>query len=110
MDARLRPILRLVLAFGLTALPMAAAAVPVFVVAEPWVRVAPDGRSAEAYMQLRSSEGGAIVGVRSEMTASVALRPPGATPAAVNEIALPAGVAVLLAPGAYRLGLPSLAR
>ena len=38
-----------------------------FIVTEPWVRVAPNGRSAEAYMQLKSTDGATVVGVRSEI-------------------------------------------
>jgi hypothetical protein len=41
-------------------------AASVFTVPEPWVRVGIDSRSAEVYMLLRSSQGEAIVGVRSE--------------------------------------------
>jgi copper(I)-binding protein len=110
MDTRYRSALRCVLAFGLALELLPANAAAVFIVTEPWVRVASNGRSAEAYMQLRSSEGGAVVGVRSELTANIAMRPPGAAGATVNEIPLPAGASVLLAPGAYRLALPSLGR
>jgi len=110
MDARYPRALRCVLALGLAFELLPANAVALFIVTEPWVRVAPDGRSAEAYMQLRSSEGAAVVGVRSDVTGNIALRPPGASGAAANEIRLPAGVTVLLAPGANRVALPSLNR
>ena len=58
----------------------------VFTVTEPWVRVAPDAKSAEAYMELLSSDGAKVVGVRSDIAADVAMRPPGATRATVLEI------------------------
>lgn len=110
MVERLRPFGRSVLLFGLAALSVAVDAATLFVVTEPWVRLEANARSAEAYMQLRSSEGATVVGVRSEINANVAMRPPGTARTAVNEIRLPAGVTVLLAPGAYRLALPSLRR
>lgn len=92
-------------------LPLAPAhAVALFIVTEPWVRVAPNARSAEAYMQLRSTEGATVVGVRSEVAAEVTLRVPGKSGRAVREIPLPAGKNVVLAPGALRIALLKLAR
>lgn len=82
----------------------------VFAVTEPWVRVAPNGRSAEAFMQLLSSDGATLVGARSVVVDKIDLRPPGDGKAAVREISLPAGVTVMLAPGAWRLALPALKR
>ena len=110
VDKRLPRVWNLALAFGLAAVPLAANAVALFIVTEPWVRVAPNARSAEAYMQLKSTEGATVVGVRSDVVANVTIRPPGETRAAVGQIPLPAGVTVMLAPGAYRLVLPTLDR
>lgn len=85
-------------------------AVSVITVTEPWVRVAADGRSAEAYMQLRSSEGEAVVGVRSEDASEVVMLASGKARAPVKRIALPAGETVLLAPGKVRLGVGKLGK
>ncbi len=82
----------------------------VFAVTEPWVRVAPNGRSAEAYMQLLSSDGATFVGARSVVVDKIDLRPPVDGKAAAGEMSLPAGVTVALAPGAWRLVLPALKR
>ncbi|MET0682056.1 MAG: copper chaperone PCu(A)C [Casimicrobiaceae bacterium] len=110
MNERFRGALRCLLAFGLTVGLAPAHAVALFVVTEPWVRVAPNARSAEAYMQLRSTEGATVVGVRSDVSADVAIRSPGITRGAVPGIRLPAGETVLLAPGALRLTLTRLSR
>lgn len=99
---------RAVIALVLAAIAMPVTAASVFVVTEPWVRVTPNARSAEAFMQLKSTEEARLVGVRSDVVADVTMRPPGATRATVSQIHLPAGVAVLLAPGAYRLALAAL--
>lgn len=85
-------------------------ATSVLVVTEPWVRVAANGRSAEAYMQLRSSDGATVIDVRCDFATNVAMRPPGGSGATVHAIPLPPGVTVHLAPGAYRLALPNLER
>lgn len=82
----------------------------VFAVTEPWVRVAPDAKSAEVYMELRSSNGAKVVDVRSDIAADVAIRPPGATRATAPEIVLPAGRTVKLAPGGFRFALVKLDR
>ena len=89
---------------------LSAEAVPVFVVTEPWVRVAPDGRSAEAFMELRSSDGAAVVAVKSEGVAGITMRPAGAGRATMAKLALPAGETVRLAPGAQRLVIAKLGK
>ena len=110
MDKRLPHGRNLALVVVLAAVPIAASAAGLFIVTEPWVRVAPNARSAEAYMQLKSTEGATVVGVRSDVAANVTLRPPGETRATASAIRLPAGVTVMLAPGAYRLVIPTLDR
>lgn len=102
----MRVLLACAAAFGIPA----SEAASVFLVTEPWVRVAPDGRSAEVFMELRSSDGAAVVGVRSEVAAGVTMRPAGAGRTTVTRIALPAGETVLLAPGAQRLAIPKLGK
>ena len=98
------------LAGALLAAPPSAVAVAVITVSDPWVRVAPNGKSAEAFMEIRSSEGATIVGVESDITLDVALQRPGPQRATADKIPLPAGIEVKLAPGAYRLLLPKLIR
>jgi copper(I)-binding protein len=102
--------MRVLLACAAASGMLAAEAASVFVVTEPWVRVAPDGRSAEVYMQLRSSDGTAVVGARSDAAAGVTMLSPGAGRAIAARIALPPGETVLLAPGAQRLAIGKLGR
>ena len=98
------------LACALAFAPLPAYAAALFVVTEPWVRLAPSARSAEAYMELLSTDGAKLVGVRSEATASIVMRRPGTNRAAAAEIPLPAHTTVKLAPGAYRFALADLNR
>jgi copper(I)-binding protein len=94
------------------AAPAAAAVADLFVVNEPWVRPAASG-STEAYMNLRSSTGATLVGVRSEHAARVSMVVP--DPArhgrfhGVTRMALPAGETVRLAPGQVHLRLSGIA-
>jgi copper(I)-binding protein len=98
------------LAAVLVATPPASHAVAVIAISDPWVRVAPNGKSAEAFMEISSSEGGRIVGVKSDVTADVPIQRPGTKRAIADTIPLPAGTTVKLAPGAYRFLLPKLDR
>jgi periplasmic copper chaperone A len=97
-------------ALGFALLLTAPEAAAIFIVNEPWVLVSPNGRSAEAYMNLTSTEGATLIGVSTEMTKSIEIRPPGTKPKAVTQIKLPAGEKIALAPGAYRFALASLDR
>ena len=85
-------------------------AAAIFIVTEPWVRLAPNGRSAEAYMELRSTEGARLVAVRAADATGVVLLAPGSKRAAVAEIPLAADATVKLAPGAFRIALAHLDR
>ena len=98
------------LAGAMLAAPVASLAVAVITVSDPWVRVAPDGQSAEGFMEIRSSDGATIVGAEGDVGARVPMLRPGTKPAAVDRIPLPAATNVKLAPGAYRLVLPKLDR
>lgn len=89
------------------ALP-AAGAQALTVVNQPWVRPAAAGRSTEAYMNLTSTEGAALVAVRSDLAAATTLHRPGSDARAAVELSLPAGAIVELAPGNYRLSLRGL--
>ena len=88
----------------------AAHAVSTFTITEPWVRVAADGRSAEAFMQLKSFDGETVVGVRSEDVGSITMLASGQKRTPVTRIALPAGDTVMLAPGRPRLGIGKRAK
>lgn len=110
MDTRVRRRWLRSATWGVALALVAADAAATFIVTEPWVRLAPDGRSAEAYMELRSSEGARLVAVRAEIAAGVALRAPGPERRAVAAIPLPPGDVVKLAPGAFRISLANLKR
>jgi hypothetical protein len=98
---------RLGIALALVVLPCGAA--EVFVVNEPWVLPALRGHSTEAYVNLASSEGTTLVGVRSEVAERVDIREPGAR-SALAQLPLPAGRTVALAPGKPRIVLHNLVR
>jgi copper(I)-binding protein len=97
-------LLALALAFGVTE------ARAIFIINEPWVRVAPDGRSAQAYMRLTSTEGATLISAKSFAADRVVIRAPGRGKSTVREVVLPAGQRVELAPGAYRLHFKGLTR
>jgi len=118
--AAVRPDPRRVRAFGRTlalaaalilGAPAAAAVTGLFVVNEPWVRPAEAG-STDVYMNLRSSDGATLVGVRCELAASVTIEVPDSARRgkfrAVTRIALPAGETVGLAPGKLHLRLAAI--
>ena len=109
-DALFRLACRCALAGALLIAPVASLAIAVITVSDPWVRVAPNGKSAEVFMEIRSSEAATIVGVESDVAADVPIQRPGTQRAAADKIPLPAGTHVKLAPGAYRFLLPKLNR
>ena len=82
----------------------------IFIVNQPWVRVAANGNSAEAYMDLTSTEGATLVGARSMDAGVVAIHTRGNRLAPKSELALPAGSMIKLSPGGYRLAMRSLTR
>jgi len=94
--------LALALAFGVSE------AQALFVINEPWVKVAADGRSAEAYMRLTSTEGAKLISAKSFAADRVVIRAPGRDRSAPREVVLPARQRVELAPGAYRIQLDGL--
>jgi hypothetical protein len=79
-----------------------------FIVNQPWVK--PGVRATEAYMNLTSTEGATLIGVRSPIAAQAALRGPGAHGRVRAFLALPAGSAVALRPGSDHVALTGLAR
>ena len=87
-QARTGILLSLALAVGLAA-PDARA---IFIVNEPWVRVAADSRSAEVNMRLTSTEGAKLVSVTSYAAGQVSIRSPGRVRHTVSELDLPAAL------------------
>jgi periplasmic copper chaperone A len=96
--------------FGLAAWMIAIDAEAILIVSEPWVRISPNSRSAEGYVQLQSTEGATLVGIRSDATANIEMRQSGNTRASVGKIELPAGQTVMLAPGGQRFVLTGVRR
>jgi copper(I)-binding protein len=101
---------RIGLSGGLALAVWAVDAQAIFIVNQPWVRPAAQGRSTEAYMDLTSTEGAALVGARSDLAAAVAIRAPGKGAGDVGRLRLPANAMIRLAPGGYRMVLSKLAR
>ena len=87
-----------------------AEATAILLVNLPWVRPGANSRSAELYLEIKSSDGAALVGASSYAAGGVTLLGPGKAVKPVGEIALPANTAVRLAPGAYRIALQHLTR
>jgi hypothetical protein len=80
-----------------------------FIVNQPWVK--PATRSSEAYMVLTSTEGAALIGVRSPIAARASLIVPGSGGEHVSAaLKLPPGTAIALRPGANRIALTGLSR
>ena len=104
------PALTLLYAAALAFALPAAVAQALTVVNQPWVRPAAAGRSTEAFMNLTSTEGAALVAARSDSAAAMTLHRPGGDTRAAAELTLPAGAIVELAPGKYRLSLRRLSR
>ena len=105
-----RAFCRVALAAVALASPLESRAVAVTTISDPWVRVAPNGKSAEAFMEITSSEGATVVRVESDVSAEVPMQRPGARRAVADTIELPPRTTVKLAPGDYRLLLPKLKR
>jgi len=76
---------------------------------EPWVRAAPGGRTAQVFLNLRSSEDAALVGVDSFAAKTSTLRSAGPR-RELPQIALPANVLVELKPDGVHLALDGLVR
>jgi copper(I)-binding protein len=97
---------------GFAALAFFAAhdAFAIFIASEPWTKPASRGQSTEAYVELTSTDGATLVGVRCDMAKRIEIQPPGTSAKPVSELALPAGQKIVLAPKAYRLVLRNLGR
>ena len=75
---------------------------------EPWVRVAPDGRSADVFVRLRSSDPLTLVAVDSFAARTVTIR--SADNRVAKSLALPANTPVELKSDASRIRLTGLVR
>lgn len=106
----MKPAVRAAAALACALLVLAPARAGVFAVAEPWTRPAAAGASAEAFMELMSSEGATLVDVRSPVAAQVRLVSGKARQAPPFALALPARATVKLAPGGVRVVLERVAR
>ncbi len=78
-----------------------------FIVNQPWVSPARKGQTTRAYMNLTSSDGATLLGVRSEDAASTSLR---SAHNAVVVVTLPAQSEVALAPGHDHVTLSGIKR
>ena len=85
------------------------AALAIFIVSEPWAKPASRGQTTEAYMELTSTEGATLVGVRSDTAGRIEIRAPDST-RPLAELSLPAGQKLMLAPKAYRVVLRDVNR
>jgi periplasmic copper chaperone A len=94
---------------GIALLLVCTAAESAVSVVSPWVQPTPDRAATEAYMQLGSSEDAVLKGARSMLATTVVIRAAGAYTKTLPQLALTAGVPVVLAPGAIRLVLRGLA-
>jgi|MudIll2142460700_1097286.scaffolds.fasta_scaffold495541_2 hypothetical protein len=82
----------------------------VFLVTEPWVRPAAAGATTEAFMELASSDGATLIGVRTAVAERASVIDARGRPLGMDGLPLRAGARVLLAPGAARVALRPLAR
>jgi periplasmic copper chaperone A len=79
------------------------------IVNAPWVRSTPERTATEAYLRLTSTEDATLKEARSAIATSVIIRAAGSNSRTLPQLALPAGVPVILAPDAARLVLRGLA-
>jgi len=84
-------------------------ALAVVTVNAPWVRPTTERTATEAYLRLTSSEDATLKEARSAIATSVVIRAAGSNSRTLPQLALPAGVPVVLAPDGVRLVLRGLA-
>ena len=80
-----------------------------FTVTAPWVRPTPERTATEAYLRITSTEDATLKEAKSALATSVVLRAAGSGSRILPQLALPAGVPVVLAPEGVRLVLRGLA-
>jgi copper(I)-binding protein len=81
----------------------------IFAVTEPWVRADANGRNADVFMKLRSTDAATLTGVDSFAARAATIRI-GTAKAAAARLDLPPGAIVELKPGATRIRLDGLVR
>ena len=79
------------------------------IVQAPWVRPTPERAATAAYMSLTSSEGAVLKEVRSTIATSVVIRATASGARTLPQLALPAGIPVVLSPDSVHLVLRGLA-
>ena len=95
--------------FAAVLLLLSAAAHAGTTVSAPWVRATPERASTDAYMLLTSTDGAVLKEARSTIATSVVIRMTGSGTKILPQLALPAGVPVMLSPDAGHLVLRGLA-
>jgi copper(I)-binding protein len=95
---------------GLVLVLLAPDASALFIVNQPWLLPARSGQSTDVYMNLTSTNGAALVAVRTDEAASVVILGPGKGARTLDLLPLPAKTLVALAPGKTRIVLIRLAR
>src|SRR5260221_6115174 len=108
-NSRSRAAPRCFATLGLVLLLVATAARSAVTVTAPRVEPTTDSAASEAYMQLASTDDAVLTGARSPFATTVVIRAAGTYAKTLPQLALPAGVPVVLAPGAVHLVLRGLA-
>jgi copper(I)-binding protein len=102
--AHAKPILGLAMALA------TASAHAVITVNQPWLRPAQATQATEVYMDVTSSEGARLLGARTDAAGAITILAPGRKGVAADNLALPPGATVALAPGAYRFAMKQAGR
>ncbi len=102
------PASRLALAGAAAFALLASDASALFIVNQPWVRLARKAQTTNAYMNLTSTDGATLLAARSEAALHVSLRSAHST--AATGLALPSKSEIALAPGHDHLRLTGLTR
>ena len=98
------------IAFGLLMGIFSTHTAAILIVSQPWVKLSADRRSAEVYVNLKSSDEAALIGASSFAAASVSIKTPAGRPGSATEIALPANVEVQLTAQGQRIALVRLTK
>jgi copper(I)-binding protein len=98
------------LMLGLAATMAASPASALFIVNQPWLRPAQVAQTTEVYMDLTSTEGAKVIGVRTDVAKTAVIRAPGKTAITATGVTLPPRTLVSLAPGQHRIALKHVLR
>ena len=97
-------------AVAITLALAAGASSAVLSISEPWIRASPDGRTAELFMKVTSSEPATLAAIDSFAARRSVIRPAAAEARSAPELPLPAGTLVELAPDKAKVALTGLTR